>query len=212
MPVIGLFQSEVCFSPVRLKGKLLSLFFIHIRIFKIIIWFMKIAFVVGGSYKGFYINHVRQCSDVDILVFQEGLLYEYDYYNETFGSKTITKELLSLANKLNCVILAKIKVNFLNKIQDEILCCDKSKVITFSSERYFKIYIKGKRVIFSLKNVFFECADIFIRLTKNRLEMKKIRQKCHKRTFLCDKYGVEYVKNGKIRRKFRKFCYFSLNF
>lgn len=173
---------------------------------------MKIAFVVGGNYKAFYINHIEECKGVDILVFQEGLLYEYDYYNEHFGSKVVTKEMLNLANKLNCVILAKIKTNLSNEIHDEILYCDGEKVLTFNSDRYIKIFSKGKRIIFSLKNVFFECADIFIRLTKNRVEMKKIRQKCHKRTFLCDKHGVEYVKNGKIKRKFRKFCYFSLNF
>ena len=173
---------------------------------------MKLAFVVGGSYKAFYINNLKKCKGVDLLVFQEGLLYEYDYYNEHFGSKIITKELLSLARRLNCVILAKIKSNFANQKCEEILYCDSEKLLTFSADRYIKMFIKGKRVIFSLKNVFFECADIFIRIIKNRAEMKKIRQKCHKQTFLCDKYGVEYVKKGKINRKFRKFCYFSLNF
>ena len=173
---------------------------------------MKIAFVVGGNYKAFYINHIEECKGIDILVFQEGLLYEYDYFNESFGNKTITKEMIGLAKKLNCVILAKIKTNLFNKSCNEILYCDGIKVLTFSGDRYIKLYLKGKRVIFSLKNVFWGCADIFIQLTKNRLEMKKIRQKCHKQTFLCDKHGVEYVKNGKIKRKFRKFCYFSLNF
>lgn len=173
---------------------------------------MKLAFVIGGNYKAFYINHIEKCKGVDILVFQEGLLYEYDYYNENFGYKTITKEMMCLAQKLNCVILAKIKSNLFNKLNDEILFCDGEKVLTFNSERYIKLFLKGKCVIFSLENVFFECADIFIRLTKNRVEIKKIRQKCHKQTFLCYKHGVEYIKKGKIKRKFRKFCYFSLNF
>lgn len=173
---------------------------------------MKIGFVVGGSYKGFYINHLKECKDLDILVFQEGLLYDYDYYNENFGSKTVTKEILNLSKKLNCKIAAKIKTNLLGNLADEILYCDGEKVTIICPERYIKMIINKKTVIFALKNVFFDSADIFIMLTKNRLEVKNNKKNRHKNTFLCDKKGVEYVKRGRIIRKFRKFCYFSLNF
>ena len=173
---------------------------------------MKIGFVVGGSYKGFYINHLNECKDLDILVFQEGLLYEYDYYNENFGAKTVTKEILNLSKKLHCKIFAKIKTNLLGNLKNEILYCDGEKVTIICPERYIKILINKKSVIFTLKNVLFDCADIFITLIKNRLEIKNNKKYRHKNTFLCDKRGVDYVKNGRMIRKFRKFCYFSLNF
>lgn len=173
---------------------------------------MNLAFVVGGSYKAFYINHIKSYRDVDILVFQENILYEYDYFNENFGNKLVTTEMLNLSRKLNCVIFAKIKTNMFGVCKDEILFCDGKKVYIFDKDRYIKIYLKEKSIIFSLRKVSVGCTNIFIRLTKNRSEMENFKQKSHTRMFLCDKYGVEYVKFGKIKRKFRKFCYFSLNF
>lgn len=173
---------------------------------------MKIGFVVGGSYKAFYINHLKSCYGLDILVFQEGLLYEYDYYNENFGSKIVTREMLNLSNKLNCKIIAKIKTNLFGNLADEILYCDGEKVCVICGDRYLKMIVNKKSVIFSLKNVFFDSADIFIMTTKKRLEIKNNKKIKHSQIFLCDKKGVEYVKGGRIIRKFRKFCYFSLNF
>ena len=63
---------------------------------------MKILFVVGGSYKAFYLNNIQKYKELDLLIFQNNILYEYDYYNENFGEKTITNEMMSLQEKLHC--------------------------------------------------------------------------------------------------------------
>ena len=53
---------------------------------------MKIVCVVGGSYKSFYINHFRNIQSCDLLVFNFGILYDYDMKEELLGSAVVTYE------------------------------------------------------------------------------------------------------------------------
>lgn len=171
---------------------------------------MKILFVVGGSYKAFYLNNINKYKRLDLIVFQEGLLYEFDYYDEMFGAKTITSEMMSLCKKFGCKIIAKIRTNLLNKKYEEFLYCDKNGVKIIKSSRYFKIFIKNKQILIS--NYFLPIkSDYFLYFAGNKNEF--VLPKSQKSVvFVCDKTGVDLHYDKFMMRKFRKICYFSLNF
>lgn len=171
---------------------------------------MRILFVVGGSYKAFYLNNIHKYKKLDLLVFQTGLLYEFDYYDEMFGAKTITNEMLSLCNRFNCKIIAKIKTNLFNKKYDEILYCDKNGVKIIKNDNYIKLFIKNKQIIVS--NYFFPIkSDYFVYFCKNKNNFKKLKEQ-KTAIFVCDKIGVDLYYKKFMIRKFRKICHFSLNF
>ncbi len=179
---------------------------------------MKILFVVGGSYKAFYLNNIHKYKKLDLIIFQENILYEYDYYNELLGEQTITNEMISLAKKFKCKIIAKIKTNLCGIKKDEILYCDKNGVKIINNNRFLKICVKDKQICISnyyLTNK----SDYFIYFFKNKndfyLPENRTRQ-CNylnkSAIFVCDKFGVDLLINKNMTRKFRKICYFSLNF
>lgn len=171
---------------------------------------MKILFVVGGSYKAFYLNNIHKFKQLDLIVFQDGLLYEYDYYDETFGARTITNEMIGLCQKFNCKIVAKIQTKLFDKKYDEFLYCDKNGVKIIKNDRYFKICIKNK--FFLISNYFVSAkSDYYVRFVKYRNELR-LPQARRSVVFVCDKMGVDLHYNKFITRKFRKICYFTLNF
>lgn len=172
---------------------------------------MNIVFVVGGSYKAFYLNYLKKLKDVDLIVFQENILYEYDYYNETYGLKTVSNEMMNLASMFDCKVLAVVKSNLLGNIKKEILYADKDKVYLFDIANYLNLIIKNKLVSFAVgKNL--NWGEVIIRIDLNKT-FNKIKFHDRRKTYLyCNKSCVNLVKNGKIKRKFRKICYFCLRF
>lgn len=171
---------------------------------------MKILFVVGGSYKAFYINNLKKIKNLDLLIFQENILYEFDYYNELCGNKLITNEMMSLVLKLNCKIIAKIRTNLCGIIKNEMLYADKNGVKIIDENRYLKFLFKNKAVICSFHTIIYDKYDLQIILKNSRVNqhIKKIYVK--NKMLICDKYGVVYSNKDKIVRKFWKICYFSL--
>lgn len=178
---------------------------------------MKILFVVGGSYKAFYLNNIHKFKRLDFIVFQENILYEFDYYNEYFGDKTITNEMVGLARKFKCKIVAKIKTNLCGIKKDEILYCDKNGVKLINNNRFLELFVKNKQIYFS-NNFLYKKSNCFVYFFKNKNDFNQsscINNNFNNRKsaiFVCDKYGVNLIYNKIITRKFRKICYFSLNF
>ena len=60
---------------------------------------MKIVCVAGGSYKSFYLNYVTKLKKCDLLIFNFGILYDYDIHDELMGKGVVTKELMNLSNR-----------------------------------------------------------------------------------------------------------------
>lgn len=170
---------------------------------------MKILFVVGGSYKAFYLNNVNRYKKLDLIVFQDNILYEYDYYNETFGNKIITKEMMSLQKKFKCKIIAKIKTNLFNIKNNEILYCDKSGVKIIKNNNYIKLFIKNKQFLIANKIINIK-SDYFIYFSKNKNEFKINNSFNKNKIFVCDKSGVSFYYKTFAIRKFQKTCYFTL--
>ena len=171
---------------------------------------MNIVFVVGGSYKAFYINNINKLKKIDLLVFQENILYEFDYYNELLGAKTVTNEMINLATTLNCKIVAIVSTNFFGEKSREILYADNEKVSLISDKNYLDLIIDKIRLKIGVDKLK-EDVSIFLKLYAKKLYKMKIWASKGV-SFFCNKSGVKMIKNGKIKRKNRKICYFCLPF
>lgn len=166
---------------------------------------MNILFVVGGSYKAFYLNNINKYRCLDLIVFQQGILYEFDYYNEFFGDGTIINEMLYLRKKFGCTIIAKIKTNLCGASKDEFLVCDEKGISIIDANRYFKVFVKGRVVLISKTAQRIGC-DFEICFDSNANNMTKPP------VFVCEKRGVVLYRRKIVMRKFRKICHFCLNF
>ncbi|MBQ7797796.1 MAG: hypothetical protein IJ371_01585 [Clostridia bacterium] len=112
---------------------------------------MKFMFVVGGSYKGFYLNQVKNIKKIDLLIFHQNIFYDFDYIQEKYFDAPVSKELISLNIKLKCPII--VYGNFIkNNIKQHcyILCSNK-KVSVINEYKDLYLYIKGKFILIGNK-------------------------------------------------------------
>lgn len=173
---------------------------------------MKILFVVGGSYKNFYINHLKKYKNLDLLIFQQGLLYDYDYCDEMLGEKIVTNEVLNLVDILHCKVIGKVNTNLLGNKKEEILYADENgvKIIDIRNQLFLKI--KNKNIEISLNKTPKIYSDLVIKIIHNKNECLYQRFSKNKKYLICDKRGVLFVNKNKKIKKFRKICYFTLKF
>jgi len=168
---------------------------------------MKIVFVVGGSYKAFYLNYLKKLEKIDLLIFQENILYDFDIFEELHDKPIITQELFSLSKKLNCKIIAIVNTDLLGVKNKEILYCDKENFSLIGLDRYLSLIYNNKKILIGCKD-FNKKSSLSIKI---KIENVKSNNFCTKKCLICDKHGVTFVNNGKISKKNRKICYFSLN-
>ena len=71
---------------------------------------MKIVCACGGSYKSFYLNYFINLKSCDLLIFNFGIIYDYNLENETRGDRIVNKELSMLSKKLNATIVAGVNI------------------------------------------------------------------------------------------------------
>lgn len=162
---------------------------------------MKIFYIAGGNYKSFYINCFLKLKYCDYLIFNFGIIY--DLYINNLKSSVVIKELMFIANKLNCIILAGVNV-FLNgkKLQAIISCNGKNFSIKYLNS--------GAKIITNNKTfVVGTCATDYKNYNKIILSNKRIYPNLNhcvnsKIYLFCDSYGATIVKNKKLTRKFNK--------
>jgi len=171
---------------------------------------MKFMFVVGGSYKGFYINELKNISKIDLLVFNQGIFYDFDYEQEYLGDAPVSKELIALNRKLKCPIVVYGRSKFLDENQKCFIICVNQKISIINSNKDVYLYIKGKFILIGNKLYKNTKAFATISIMENLLSNQAVW--LDKNYFICDKRGVTRVQNGRKYRKFRKYCYFILNF
>ncbi len=165
---------------------------------------MKIICVVGGSYKSFYLNYFVKLNKCDLLIFNFGIIYDYDICRELTKNSIVTKELMSLAKRLNTIVVAGVNVIFKDKVKQSIIVCDGEKIHINSAKMGAKLFVKGKYFIVGTE------ATDYKKLNKIVLAKKRIYPNvnhCSKRKIylFCDNFGVCVVENGKLKRKFNKF-------
>lgn len=169
-------------------------------------------FVVGGSYKGFYINELNKIKNIDLLIFHQNIFYDFDYEQEYLENALVSNELITLNKKLNCPIIVYGCYKLLNKRNKCFILCVNQKVSIIEDYKDVYLYIKGKCVLVGNKIYFNSKADACISIINKQLNSRIFGKNFPNNYFICDTKGVTKIKDGKICRKFRKCCYFSLSF
>ena len=123
---------------------------------------MKVVCVSGGSYKSFYINHFLHLKKCDVLIFNFGIIYDYDK-NE---SSVIKNEFKSIYEKLGCVIVAGVKLNGEN--EKFFLVFDGVDLVIHQAKNPIKITRKNADIEVGLYNSLFK-SDRRIILSKYRV-------------------------------------------
>lgn len=170
---------------------------------------MKIVCVAGGSYKSFYLNFFCKLKKCNLLVFNYGIFYDYNVKDELVGNAVVTKEILFLARKLHCLVVAGIYKVFNNR---------KTKAIIFSNGDKFHLSNTKMGQEIHIKNNSFIVGDETTNyLNKNKiiLSTKKITPKLSncsskKLYIFCDKFGTTFIQNKKLVRKFNKINVFNI--
>ena len=108
---------------------------------------MKIVFVLGGSYKSFYLNYFLKLSSCDILVFNFGVLYDVDMEAEESGKGLVFGELQGLAEKLGCEIVAGVNVKIGDKIKPAILRFAGGEFKIYNPHFGCKFNVKNKTIV-----------------------------------------------------------------
>lgn len=173
---------------------------------------MKFMFVVGGSYKSFYINELKKINKIDLLIFHQNIFYDFDYEQEYLGNEPVTKELISLNKILKCPIIVYGVSKLLDKKQKCFIICINEKVTVIDSTKDIYLYIKGKFVLIGNKLYKNSKAFSTVSVVDEKQNLQNIYKKMSNNYFICDKKGISCIQYGKIYRKFRKCCYFSLCF
>ncbi len=174
---------------------------------------MKIVFVVGGSYKRFYFNELKNLHNVDLLMFGQDIFYDYDINSEGIdGNGIVGRELIELNQKLNCPIVVSGNV-IKNGVRVKcLILCINGRVSLIEYNKDIYLDVNGKLVLISSKFYKYSRADIVICLKGNSMIHQINGINYPNNCFLMDKKGVILLKSGKIYRKFKKCCNFILRF
>ncbi|MBE5741681.1 MAG: hypothetical protein E7351_04065 [Clostridiales bacterium] len=164
---------------------------------------MKIVCVAGGSYKSFYINCCLRLRKCDLLIFNFDIIYDYVIKDEILGNGVVTKEILLLADRLKCTVLAGVNVIRGNKKSKAILSCDGEKICIHSISSGAKIFIKGKNFVVGDRTTNYGKLNKII-LTDRRVYPNVSSCSRCKIYIFCDKFGVDYINNKKLIRNFNK--------
>ena len=66
---------------------------------------MEFVFVVGGSYKAFYLNQLHKIGKPSIIVFNQDIFYDFNVDLEEGFAGAVSAELIELNKLFNCPIV-----------------------------------------------------------------------------------------------------------
>lgn len=168
-------------------------------------------FVVGGSYKSFYLNEAPKVNKVDLIVFNQKIFYEFDYEQEYLSNPVVSNELISLNNRFKCPIVVYGESNLLGKKEKCFIICVNQKLSVVKHCFNVYLFVKNRLVMITnkLRNTNKKIITICF-ADKSTLSFDKLNN--GNNLFISTKLGVFRLQNGKIYKKFRKYCYFRLYF
>ena len=164
---------------------------------------MRIVCVAGGSYKSFYLNYFSKLSRCDLLIFNYGIIYDYNTFNELLGDAVVTKELMNLSQTLHCVVAAGVYVVGAERVKS-IIVCNGDKIQLDKAALGARIHIKNQTFIVGDESTDYKKANKII-LCNKRIEPNVLHCSLRKIYIFCDKFGVNFVQKQKLTRKFNKY-------
>lgn len=170
---------------------------------------MKIMFVVGGSYKGFYLNKVNEINNIDLLIFNQNIFYDFDCDEEFDFGGLITNELINLNKKINCPIIVYgwlINRGIRSKC---FILCNNQKIDVVDANKDIYLNIKGRFILLGNRQYLYSKTFATISMLDEQ-NLNKIDKMYINNYFICDKKSVTYLNRNKSYRKFQKCCEFIL--
>ncbi len=165
---------------------------------------MKIIFVSGGSYKSFYLNYYLKLNKCDLLVFNFGVIYDYDLRFEAGASAIVKPEMMMLANKLGATVVAGVVVKDNNLKRKCILVCNGEKISLIESNIGAHFRVRNKWFVAGDTNCK-AVAENKIILTDERIYPNIQHCSLRKVYLFCDKFGLSVVQKKKLKRNFYKY-------
>lgn len=157
---------------------------------------MVIYYVAGGSYKSFYLNYLKKINKCDLLIFNYGIFYDV---NNIYDFDIVKNEILVLAKKAQCIVIAILKIGKTKKIC--LSCKDKVKLYDYKIGVEFKIdnqkyFVGAMYSVNKLRNKIIFCEN------KYKPNLKACSK--HKFYMFCYNKGACYVYNKKLKINFAK--------
>ena len=171
---------------------------------------MKFIFVVGGSYRSFYINKINSIKNVDLIIFNNGVFSDINYCVEDIDTIVFVDEIKELNKLFKCPVIVCCNINrFGNKYNAFVLCVNQ-KISIIPTCRNVYLYIDKELVLISNKIYKQSYAFVNICITDYNDKTSKKHISLKNRYFICGNKEVLKIINGKICRKFKKCCEFIL--
>ncbi len=164
---------------------------------------MKIVCVAGGSYKSFYLNYFNKINKCDLLIFNFGIIYNYDIKEELLGNAVVTKELMSLSKALHCIVAAGVFQTNKNLKTKSIIVCDGDKIHLAQSKIGIPLHIGNKSFLIGDETANFYKHNKIV-LCSKRLYPDETHCSKSKIYLFIDHFGVSFIENKKQSRKFNK--------
>ena len=170
---------------------------------------MKFVFVVGGSYRAFYLNQLHKIDNPDIIVFNQNIFYDFDMEKERGFNGPVSIELKKLNNLFNCPIIVYGSMIKARKKDKCFILCNHGKIKVFDENCDIYIKVKNCYILIGSKQYFL--SKTFATITMgNDIKIDKVRRDKINNYFYCDKKSVTLFKGAKFYKKFNKCCKFIL--
>lgn len=172
---------------------------------------MKFVFVVGGTYKSFYLNELNKIKNASFVVFYHNIFYDFNYEQEIFKDAQVSNELIFLNKKLKCPIVV---CGVLNKDGIRRKCfivCNKGKIKLINYLHDIYLYINKKLILIGSKIYNNSNAFATISIAEKKYNNES-NLKYKNNYFIFNKKNVTLITKHKVYKKFRKCCYFILSF
>lgn len=165
---------------------------------------MKIICVSGGSYKSIYLNHLLKLRSCDLLIFNFGIIYDYDLRSNKNRNTLIISELSMLASRFKACVVAGVDVKTNHENFKGIIVCNDNNFNVYRAKNGVKINLCGKEFAICYANSFIKSKNKIVLSTK-RLYPKANHCSTKKFILFCDRFGATIVQNQKIKRNFNKY-------
>ena len=170
---------------------------------------MEFIFVVGGSYKAFYLNYLPRINNPDIIVFNQNIFYDFDTDLERGFCGPVSAELKHLNKLFNCpIVVYGVRVKEGKKDKCFILCKN-GKIKVFDTNYDIYLNIKNHYILIGSNEYF--SSKVFATITiQDDDQLFKFNQRYIGNYFYINKKSVILSKDSKFYKKFNKCCKFIL--
>ena len=166
-------------------------------------------FVIGGSYKAFYLNYLAGLNKPDIIIFNQNIFYDFDIDNERGFNGPVSTELKALNTIFNCPIVVYGTRVKNNKGDKSFIVCSMGKIKIFDQHCDIYLKVKNHYILIGAKQYFLSNSFATISICDNT-NSYKLNKNIIRNYFCVNSKSVILNLGGKFYKKFNKCCKFIL--